>query len=40
MRCPDEQVDQWLKMFTLMELEQIAELMERHKVLSDPQSIL
>ena len=31
-RCPDEQVEQWLKMFTLLELEQIAELMGRHKV--------
>lgn len=27
-------------MFTLLELEQIAELMERHKVPSDPQPIL
>lgn len=31
-RCPDEQVEQWLKMFTLLEPEQIAELMRRHKI--------
>ncbi|KAF9784313.1 hypothetical protein BJ322DRAFT_1064083 [Thelephora terrestris] len=31
-RCPDEQVEQWLKMFTLLEPEQIAELMQRHKI--------
>jgi len=39
-RCPDEQVEQWLKMFTLLELEQIAELMERHKVPNDFQPTL